>query len=142
MGSLSLILSVLEYHLKTSIQTNKFTTFSTQVMVEEQNFSTTELNQESQDNNVKYLTEGGNAAFHNYINDFAHIEDPLERRRLALQKIDETAFGWSQIRTILIAGVGFLTDSYDIFAINLGITMMSYVHWKGNICLLYTSRCV
>ncbi|CCC68106.1 hypothetical protein NCAS_0B00220 [Naumovozyma castellii] len=132
MGSLSLILSVLEYHLKTSIQTNKFTTFSTQVMVEEQNFSTTELNQESQDNNVKYLTEGGNAAFHNYINDFAHIEDPLERRRLALQKIDETAFGWSQIRTILIAGVGFLTDSYDIFAINLGITMMSYVHWKGN----------
>lgn len=81
---------------------------------------------------VYYKTAGGNAAFHNYINDFAHIEDPLERRRLALQKIDETAFGWYHIRAILVAGVGFLTDSYDIFAINLGITMMSYVYWKGD----------
>lgn len=81
---------------------------------------------------VYYKTAGGNAAFHNYINDFAHIEDPLERRRLALQKIDETAFGWYHIRAILVAGVGFLTDSYDIFAINLGITMMSYVYWNGD----------
>ena len=81
---------------------------------------------------VYYKTAGGNAAFHNYINDFAHIEDPLERRRLALQKIDETSFGWYHIRAILVAGVGFLTDSYDIFAINLGITMMSYVYWKGD----------
>ena len=78
------------------------------------------------------MTEGGNAAFHNYLNDFAHIEDPLERRRLALEKIDETAFGWLQVKTIMIAGVGFLTDSYDIFAINLGISMMSYVFWEGN----------
>lgn len=79
-----------------------------------------------------HITEGGNMAFHNYLNDFAHIEDPLERRRLALQKIDERPFGWDQVRTILIAGVGFLTDSYDIFAINLSISMMSYVFWQGN----------
>lgn len=79
-----------------------------------------------------HITEGGNLAFHNYLNDFAHIEDPLERRRLALQKIDERPFGWDQVRTILIAGVGFLTDSYDIFAINLSISMMSYVFWAGN----------
>ncbi|KAG0662743.1 Inorganic phosphate transporter pho84 [Maudiozyma exigua] len=78
------------------------------------------------------MTVGGNAAFHNYVNDFAHIDDPLERRRLALEKIDETSFGWLQVRTILVAGVGFMTDSYDIFAINLGISMMSYVFWKGN----------
>ena len=78
------------------------------------------------------LTEGGNGAFHNYINDFAHIDDPLERRRLALEKIDESNFSWVQVRTILIAGVGFMTDSYDIFAINLGISMMSYVFWDGN----------
>lgn len=78
------------------------------------------------------VTTGGNVAFHNYINDFAHIEDPLERRRLALQKIDEAPFGWSHVRTIMVAGVGFLTDSYDIFAINLGISMMSYVFWQGN----------
>ncbi|CCD24837.1 uncharacterized protein NDAI_0E00210 [Naumovozyma dairenensis CBS 421] len=89
-------------------------------------------NNNNNNNNIIPTTEGGNMAFHNYINDFAHIEDPLERRRLALQKIDEMEFGWSHIRTILIAGVGFLTDSYDIFAINLGISMMSYVYWAGN----------
>ncbi|CDF91144.1 ZYBA0S10-00694g1_1 [Zygosaccharomyces bailii CLIB 213] len=80
------------------------------------------------------MTSGGNAAFHNFLNDFADIEDPLERRRLALQKIDEAKFGWYHVRAIMVAGVGFLTDSYDIFAINLGVTMMSYVFWKdGNI---------
>ena len=78
------------------------------------------------------LTAGGNTAFHNYLNDFAHIEDPLERRRLALEKIDESSFGWLQIRTILVAGVGFMTDSYDIFAINIGISMLSYVFWAGS----------
>lgn len=79
---------------------------------------------------AKNMTNGGNAAFHNYINDFAHIEDPLERRRLALQKIDEASFGWYHVRAIMVAGVGFLTDSYDIFAINLGVAMMTYVFWK------------
>ncbi|CCF55727.1 hypothetical protein KAFR_0A02910 [Kazachstania africana CBS 2517] len=78
------------------------------------------------------LTEGGNAMFHNYINDFAHIDDPLQRRKLALQEIDNQKFGWPAVRTILIAGVGFLTDSYDIFAINLGVSMLSYVYWNGD----------
>ncbi|QNP95240.1 YALIA101S15e00716g1_1 [Yarrowia lipolytica] len=82
------------------------------------------------DNNV---TEGGNAAFHNYVNDFAHIEDPNERRRLALEKIDNASFGWEHIRAITVAGVGFMTDAYDIFAINLGITMLGYVYWGQTI---------
>ncbi|AET37619.1 phosphate transporter PHO84 Ecym_1388 [Eremothecium cymbalariae DBVPG len=80
---------------------------------------------------VYIKTAGGNAAFHNFINDFAHVEDPLERRRLALKKIDDAPFGWYHVRAIMVAGVGFLTDSYDIFAINLGISMMSYVFWAG-----------
>ncbi|CCE62632.1 hypothetical protein TPHA_0C04830 [Tetrapisispora phaffii CBS 4417] len=79
------------------------------------------------------LTEGGNAAFHNFINDFAHVDDPLERRRLALEKIDNASFGWYHVKAILVAGVGFLTDAYDIFAINLGVSMLSYVYWKGSI---------
>lgn len=82
---------------------------------------------------VHVKTAGGNAAFHNFINDFAHIEDPLERRRLALDKIDNASFGWYHIRAIAVAGVGFLTDSYDIFAINLGLSMIDYVYWNGNI---------
>ncbi|CCH41990.1 Inorganic phosphate transporter [Wickerhamomyces ciferrii] len=81
--------------------------------------------------NVK--TAGGNAAFHNYLNDFSHIDDPLERRRLALEKIDQASFGWYHIRAITVAGVGFLTDAYDIFAINLGLAMIAYVYWGGSI---------
>lgn len=77
-------------------------------------------------------TEGGNCAFHNYLDEFAHVEDPLERRRLALKSIDDKSFGWYHIRFILIVGVGFLTDSYDVFTINLGIAMMSYVFWHGD----------
>ena len=34
-------------------------------------------------------TAGGNAAFHNFHNDYAHIADPNERRRLALAEIDK-----------------------------------------------------
>ncbi|ODV67970.1 phosphate permease [Hyphopichia burtonii NRRL Y-1933] len=76
---------------------------------------------------------GGKTAFKDYLEHFAHIEDPLERRRLALEEIDNAGFGWTQVKMILIAGVGFMTDSYDIFAINMGITMMGYVYWGGSI---------
>ncbi|CCH59136.1 hypothetical protein TBLA_0B02940 [Henningerozyma blattae CBS 6284] len=79
------------------------------------------------------LSAGGNAAYHNYLNDFADIEDPVKRRQLALQEIDNAKFGWYHIKSILVGGVGFMTDSYDIFAINLGITMMNEVFWDGNI---------
>ncbi|ODV90890.1 hypothetical protein CANCADRAFT_2611 [Tortispora caseinolytica NRRL Y-17796] len=71
-------------------------------------------------------TAGGNAAFHNTVNDFAHISDPIERRRLALEKIDNAKFGWYHVRAITVAGVGFFTDAYDIFAINIAVVMMAY----------------
>ena len=74
---------------------------------------------------------GGKTAFKDYIGKYAHIEDPLERRRLALEDIDNAGFGWTQIKMIMIAGVGFMTDSYDIFAINLSVTILSYVYWSG-----------
>jgi hypothetical protein len=36
-------------------------------------------------------TEGGNAAFHNFNNDYSHISDPNLRRRLALSEIDKVS---------------------------------------------------
>lgn len=42
---------------------------------------------------VRYRTFGGNGAFHNYFNDFSHIEDSNLRRRLALREIDKVPFG-------------------------------------------------
>lgn len=78
-------------------------------------------------------TGGGNAAFHNFIDDFADVEDPIERRRLALEKIDNASFSWYHVRAITVAGVGFMTDAYDIFSINLGITMIAEAFYAGTI---------
>lgn len=57
-------------------------------------------------------TSGGNAAFHNFHNDFAHIQDPNERRRLALAEIDKAPFGWYHVRAIVVAGIGFCKFSF------------------------------
>ncbi|KAL5325867.1 hypothetical protein ACEPPN_007001 [Leptodophora sp. 'Broadleaf-Isolate-01'] len=76
-------------------------------------------------------TAGGNNAFHNFHNDFAHIADPNERRRLALAEIDKAPFGWYHVRACVVAGVGFFTDSYDIFAVGLLTTMLGIVYWEG-----------
>ena len=74
-------------------------------------------------------TAGGNAAFHNFHNDYVHIEDPNERRRLALAEIDKAPFGWYHVRAVTVAGIGFFTDAYDIFAINLVTAMLGVVYW-------------
>lgn len=76
-------------------------------------------------------TAGGNAAFHNFHNDFAHIQDPNERRRLALAEIDKAPFGWYHVRACVVAGIGFFTDAYDIFAINLVTAMLGVVYWQN-----------
>ncbi|KAI9642497.1 hypothetical protein NHQ30_009302 [Ciborinia camelliae] len=76
-------------------------------------------------------TYGGNAAFHNFNNDYSHIADPNLRRRLALSEIDKIPFGWYHVRAVVVAGIGFFTDSYDIFAINLITSMLGMVFWQG-----------
>jgi PHS family inorganic phosphate transporter-like MFS transporter len=76
-------------------------------------------------------TDGGNAAYHNFHNDFVHIQDPNERRRLALAEVDKAPFGWYHVRAIVVAGVGFFTDSYDIFAVSLLTTMLGIVYYPG-----------
>lgn len=51
------------------------------------------------------MTSGGNLSFHNFNNDFAHVSDANERRRLALAEIDKAPFGWYHVRAIAVAGV-------------------------------------
>ncbi|KAI1763726.1 phosphate permease [Hypoxylon sp. FL1150] len=77
-------------------------------------------------------TYGGNRAFHNFFNDFSHIHDPNLRRRLALSEIDKVPFGMYHIRAVLVAGIGFFLDSYDIFAINFVTTLFGVVFWHGD----------
>ncbi|KAK4966525.1 acid phosphatase pho5, partial [Elasticomyces elasticus] len=76
-------------------------------------------------------TAGGNAAFHNFHNDYAHIVDPNERRRLALAEVDKAPFGWYHVRAITVAGIGFFTDAYDIFAVGLVTSMLGVVYWHN-----------
>lgn len=38
----------------------------------------------------------------------------------------------SDVRAVLVAGAGFLLDSYDIFAINLITTLLGLVFWGGD----------
>ncbi|CAI6338056.1 unnamed protein product [Periconia digitata] len=85
-------------------------------------------------------TAGGNNAFHNFNNDFAHIEDPNERRRLALAEIDKAPFGWYHVRAILVAGTGFFTDSYDIFCVSLLTIMLGIVYKHDNAGALTTQQ--
>ncbi|KAK2671519.1 MFS transporter superfamily [Fusarium oxysporum f. sp. vasinfectum] len=73
-------------------------------------------------------TAGGNSAFRNVHNDFAHIADPNERRRLALAEIDRAPFGWYHVRACVVAGIGFFTDSYDIFCVSMLTIMLGIVY--------------
>ena len=76
-------------------------------------------------------TSGGNSAYHNFNNDFLHVADLNERRRLALAEVDKAPFGWYHIRACVVAGVGFFTDSYDIFTASLLTTMLGIVYYGG-----------
>ncbi|KAI1766219.1 phosphate permease [Hypoxylon sp. FL1150] len=77
-------------------------------------------------------TAGGNSAYHNFHNDFLHIQDPNERRRLALAEIDKAPFGWYHVRACIVAGIGFFTDSYDIFTVSLLNVMLGIVYYPGS----------
>ncbi|KAF9565179.1 phosphate transporter [Agrocybe pediades] len=54
-----------------------------------------------------------------------------ERRRAALAEVDNAKFSWFHAKVCLVAGVGFFTDAYDIFAINIASTMLGYVYGHG-----------
>ncbi|GAA5892063.1 hypothetical protein JCM5296_004043 [Sporobolomyces johnsonii] len=53
------------------------------------------------------------------------------RRRAALAEVDNAKFGWFHVKACVVAGVGFFTDAYDIFAINLAAGMIGYVYNQG-----------
>ncbi|PIL29822.1 MFS general substrate transporter [Ganoderma sinense ZZ0214-1] len=55
-----------------------------------------------------------------------------EKRRAALSEIDQAKFSWFHIKVCMVAGVGFFTDAYDIFAINIASVMLGYVYGPVN----------
>ncbi|GAA5975442.1 hypothetical protein JCM11641_004265 [Rhodosporidiobolus odoratus] len=57
--------------------------------------------------------------------------DLAARRRAALAEVDNAKFSWFHAKACCVAGVGFFTDAYDIFAINLAAAMIGYVYNQG-----------
>ncbi|KAK3813086.1 MAG: phosphate transporter [Benniella sp.] len=46
--------------------------------------------------------------------------------------MDNAEFGWFHVRACMVAGVGFFTDAYDLFAISLVSPMLGYVYYRDN----------
>ncbi|KAF9199754.1 Inorganic phosphate transporter pho84 [Haplosporangium sp. Z 27] len=61
------------------------------------------------------------------------VQQLNERRRIALAKIDNAEFGWFHIRACLVAGVGFFTDAYDLFAIGLVTPMLGTIYYPNGV---------
>jgi PHS family inorganic phosphate transporter-like MFS transporter len=53
-----------------------------------------------------------------------------KRRKWALQTIDSAPF---QIWVVVVAGIGFLTDSFGLFCLNIVTPMIGYVYWPDNL---------
>lgn len=53
----------------------------------------------------------------------------MRRRRWTLQTIDQAPF---QIWVVIVAGIGFLTDSFGLFALNVVTPMLGYVYWPDH----------
>ncbi|ORY81879.1 major facilitator superfamily domain-containing protein [Protomyces lactucae-debilis] len=55
----------------------------------------------------------------------------LQRRREALAAIDSAPFSWYHVRAIIVAGVGFFTDAYDIFAVNFANILVGLAYYSS-----------
>ncbi|KAF9046818.1 phosphate transporter [Hymenopellis radicata] len=72
------------------------------------------------------LEKGTSIASGNKVTSSGYVLD--ERRRAALAEVDNAKFSWFHVKVCAVAGVGFFTDAYDIFAINIASTMLGYVY--------------
>lgn len=51
----------------------------------------------------------------------------------ALASLDNAKLSFFHVKSVLIAGTGFLTDAYDLFIINLVVPMVAYAYYDGHI---------
>lgn len=56
-----------------------------------------------------------------------------ERRRVALAEMDNAPFSWFHVKLCTVAGIGFFTDAYDIFAIDIALNMLKFTYEDGYI---------
>lgn len=56
----------------------------------------------------------------------------LDIERHALDSLDSAEWTWAHWKAILVAGSGFLTDSYDNFVISLMVPMIAYTYYGSS----------
>lgn len=69
----------------------------------------------------------------------AHIHQINSRRNYVYWTIDNASF---QKWVVFVAGVGFFTDSYDIFALNVVLPILDIVYFEGEIPDSYKSALI
>ncbi|EDU50326.1 inorganic phosphate transporter 1-6 /Pi cotransporter [Pyrenophora tritici-repentis Pt-1C-BFP] len=52
---------------------------------------------------------------------------------MALAEVDKAPFGWYHIRLAVVTGIGFFTDAYSLFAINLTVILLGIVYWQDEV---------
>ncbi|KAF9528076.1 phosphate transporter [Crepidotus variabilis] len=68
------------------------------------------------------------------LDDMGRSPEPVEAYTLSklrtdiLAEMDMARFSWFQVKVCIVAGVGFFTDAYDIFAISLAVVMIGLIY--------------
>lgn len=66
----------------------------------------------------------------------SHKDDKVyslaQKRQAALAELDSATFNRFHLKIMMVAGVGFFTDAYDLFAINIASTMIGNVYGPVN----------
>ena len=56
-----------------------------------------------------------------------------------LQALDNAEFSWFHVKAIIVAGMGFFTDAYDLFSIGLLTKLIGHIYYDGNMPINVTS---
>ena len=63
-------------------------------------------------------------------------------RANAFATLDEAKLGWFHFRAVMVSGVGFLTDAYDIFVISQALPMIYQVYYPHDVTGSYPAQYV
>ncbi|KAJ3357131.1 Inorganic phosphate transporter pho84 [Entophlyctis luteolus] len=59
----------------------------------------------------------------------SHVATESQKRAKAFAHLDEAKLGWFHLRAVVVSGVGFFADAYDIFVIGQALPMLYQVYY-------------
>ncbi|KAI9460368.1 phosphate transporter [Russula earlei] len=79
-----------------------------------------------------YAPEKDDSQNSDYVRTGPAVRELDESRRAALHQVDEASFSWFHFKVCIVAGVGFFTDAYDLFAISIASQMLGDVYGQNH----------